>query len=336
MKRIILLGMLLILGLALASTARATALFHDDFEDGNDDGWTRVKRVNAWTVTEGKYYLIGGSGVHQDGYVPGEPGYRDGFSYAHMNDPDWTDYVYEVTFDTTNAGGYPRHVHQVILKFRAQEPLFSEYRLDIWVPGDPSSSTHLSKYVNGVGAPLATAAPVAVLGTNTARILLHGGHIQVYVNGVEVIDFIDPSPIPYGGIGVGAIWEVEAWFDDITVMPLVVTATIDVVPDTLNLRSKGKWVTAYIELPTGYDVADVDLPTVALDSIVAEQDPKYDFVSDPSEYLVDHDEDGILERMIKFPRAEVTSSLSPGDVTLTVTGEVNGTPFEGSDTIQVR
>ncbi len=39
---------------------------------------------------------------------------------------------------------------------------------------------------------------------------------------------------------------------------------------------------------------------------------------------------------MKFDRQELISYLSVGDVTLTVTGELNdGTPFEGSDTIRV-
>ena len=30
-------------------------------------------------------------------------------------------------------------------------------------------------------------------------------------------------------------------------------------PDTLNLKDRGRWVTAYVELPQGYDVDDIDL-----------------------------------------------------------------------------
>jgi hypothetical protein len=71
------------------------------------------------------------------------------------------------------------------------------------------------------------------------------------------------------------------------------------------------------------------------DTIQPVLDPKYEFVTDSSEYLVDHDENGILERMVKFDKAEVTASLSAAEAILTITGEVNGTPFEGSDSIRV-
>jgi len=48
----------------------------------------------------------------------------------------------------------------------------------------------------------------------------------------------------------------------------------------------------------------------------------------------DYDEDGVADRMVKFDRAEVMALLSVGEATLTITGEVNDTPFEGSDTIE--
>lgn len=61
-------------------------------------------------------------------------------------------------------------------------------------------------------------------------------------------------------------------------------------------------------------------------------------VTDPAQCLVDHDGNGILDRMVKFDRSEVAAILSPGDaVELTVTGELtDGTLFAGSDTIRVR
>lgn len=149
--------------------------------------------------------------------------------------------------------------------------------------------------------------------------------------------------------GIGYAARGVAYVDDVMVMspwtPLI-TATVDIDPDTLNLKSNGKFVTAYIELPEGFDVADIVLETVYLDGIQAITDEQYDFVTDPAQYLVDHDEDGILERMVKFDRAEVQNTLTNEpdydeapkfyDLTLTVTGELaDGTPFEGSDTITV-
>jgi len=116
----------------------------------------------------------------------------------------------------------------------------------------------------------------------------------------------------------------------------VISATIDVDPDTLNLRSEGKWITAYIQLPEGYDPENIDATTILLNGTISPVlDLKYEFVTNSSEYLVDHNEDGILERMVKFDKAEVMALPNVGEATLTITGEVNDTSFEASDSIRV-
>ena len=44
-------------------------------------------------------------------------------------------------------------------------------------------------------------------------------------------------------------------------------AGVDTDPDTLNLKSNGKFVTVYIELPEGYNVEDIDLEIVRLEGV---------------------------------------------------------------------
>lgn len=117
-----------------------------------------------------------------------------------------------------------------------------------------------------------------------------------------------------------------------------IPATIDIDPDTLNLVSNGKWVTVYIEFPEGYDMHEIDISTVMLnEEVPAENDPKYDFVSDPEGRIGDYDDDGILDCMVKFDKSDVQGILEVGDeVEITVTGELyDETPFEGSGTIRV-
>jgi hypothetical protein len=116
--------------------------------------------------------------------------------------------------------------------------------------------------------------------------------------------------------------------------------TLDIDPDTLNLRSRGRWITAYIEVYDGRDIRDIDLSTLLLnETIPAERWP----------YAIgDYDDDGIPDLMVKFNRSDVQRyieglDLSPGGagifgywVTLTVNGSFNdGTTLECSDTIRV-
>ncbi len=129
---------------------------------------------------------------------------------------------------------------------------------------------------------------------------------------------------------------------DITVVNVTFTlnATIVIAPDTIKLDGKDKWITAYIELPTGYQPELVDLFTVRLnDEVPAVTDPKYDFVTDPNKYITDKDGDGILERMVKFDFSLVKPLLVPGDNVLVVTGRLIDWPtmpdFEGTDTVEV-
>jgi len=116
--------------------------------------------------------------------------------------------------------------------------------------------------------------------------------------------------------------------------PEPIAVEVDIDPDTLNLKSKGKWITAYIELPDGYSATDVDPSTIRLNGVVpAVADPKYGFIKDPK--LMDCDGDDLDEFMVKFDRSAVQAIVGVGEVTLTITGMVGGVPFEGSDTIRV-
>ncbi len=132
----------------------------------------------------------------------------------------------------------------------------------------------------------------------------------------------------------GNLWLID---DIVTDAPDIIEATVDIDPDTLNLKGKGKWITCYIELSGDYDVADIDATTVLLNwDIPAVVDTQHGFTSNPESYLMDHDGDGILECMVKFDRTGLETLDSGGPVELTVVGLLNdGTPFRGTDTIRV-
>jgi hypothetical protein len=115
-----------------------------------------------------------------------------------------------------------------------------------------------------------------------------------------------------------------------SVVPDRITATVDVDPDKLNMKSNGEWVTAYLTLPEGYSVNDVDASTLTLNSVPIDW---WEII------------DGVL--MCKFNRRQVklnAFALEPdyegGDkfyeVALRLEGNlVDGTIIEGTDLITV-
>jgi hypothetical protein len=187
-----------------------------------------------------------------------------------------------------------------------------------------------------------------------------GNTYALYIDGVQVATGTDSNTIPDPNAPL-TIGKAEAYFlngliDEVAIYSRALTAeeilqhyenpcglieaTVDIDPDTLNLKSKGEWITAYIELPEGYDVNDIDVSTIYLvDTIPVD-------TSAPAT-VGDYDSDGISDLMVKFDRIAVVAYLGTEDVTedetgtdyyeeLTIIGELtDGTQFEGSDTIRV-
>jgi hypothetical protein len=107
-----------------------------------------------------------------------------------------------------------------------------------------------------------------------------------------------------------------------------IPATIDLDPNTINLKSKGNYVTDYIELPEGYDAKEIDISSVRLNGTVPA-------LAKPTA-IGDYDKDGKPDLMVKFDRAAVQQILAVGDqVEVTISGKVLGIDFEGSDIVKV-
>jgi len=108
-----------------------------------------------------------------------------------------------------------------------------------------------------------------------------------------------------------------------------ISATVDFKPETLNLKSKGKYVTVFIELPEGYNVSDIDVSSILLnDTVPALPKPVN---------IGDEDGDGAPDLMVKFSRAEVKALFpGPGTYTVKVTGTVGAETFVGYDEVRVK
>ncbi len=105
----------------------------------------------------------------------------------------------------------------------------------------------------------------------------------------------------------------------IPLFPEEVNATLKLTPRTLNLKSNGRWVTARLTLST--DVAwMVDPSSLELEGIAAHRVKVLD--------------DRTLQ--VKFSREALMALLSPGDVTVCVSGSLtDGQTFSACDTIRV-
>jgi hypothetical protein len=105
-------------------------------------------------------------------------------------------------------------------------------------------------------------------------------------------------------------------------------AAVELEPPSLNVKSKGQYVTAYIELPPGFHPSSVNVGQVRLNGTIPA-------LAAPTA-VGDHDSDGILDLMVKFDRASVQAALPLGWAPVTISGCLaNGVYFEDTLSIYV-
>lgn len=117
-------------------------------------------------------------------------------------------------------------------------------------------------------------------------------------------------------------------------------ALVDIDPDTLNVKSKGKWITAYITLGEGYSVNDINIDSIAITSIEGNScPPGYTQFADVDNYVPqvgDRDEDEIPDLTVKFDRQALVDNLCLDDVEIVIEFSLlDGTAFAGQDIIRV-
>lgn len=137
----------------------------------------------------------------------------------------------------------------------------------------------------------------------------------------------------------------------LTIKASVIPAIIDIDPDTLlYFENCGRvkycgWITCFIKLPKGYDVAKIDVPSIRLNGVV----PAVKLLTKPWYYrrngdtylMVRFDKSAVVALLPGIFEVEWTKSwgkyfeLSYGKAKLTVTGLVDNAPFVGSYTIKV-
>lgn len=119
----------------------------------------------------------------------------------------------------------------------------------------------------------------------------------------------------------------------VTGVPKFIVATVEYGPEIINLKSTGKFVTAYIELPGGFDpknIAPSSIKITAIDDNPINPIPVID-----KSAIGDFDNDGVPDLMVKFSRAALQNVLTPGMRKLQLEGVVSGQLFIGERTTGV-
>jgi hypothetical protein len=179
------------------------------------------------------------------------------------------------------------------------------------------------------------AAGTAAVATTWFETGIAGFDMYVGDEDVNVGDWfiIDYTATTVGTCKVGFYDHDVSWVDPVYYLefthvnvPEPLEAGIEIYPRTLNLKSKGKWISCKIWLPEDCDVTDVNSYSIFLEDEI------------PSDWIWFDEEQQVI--MAKFSRSTLQQILAdsetPAEVELLVSGALtDGTVFEGTDTIRV-
>jgi len=114
-----------------------------------------------------------------------------------------------------------------------------------------------------------------------------------------------------------------------TETPSIINATVEIKPETINLKSKGKFK-AFITLPSPYSVNNIDVDTIECEGAQA-IDGKVEKNRFSATFRV---QDLDLGFEIKFFKGSKDKKV---EITLDVTGKLkDGTEFKGSNTVKIK
>lgn len=99
----------------------------------------------------------------------------------------------------------------------------------------------------------------------------------------------------------------------------------------MNINSSGRWIKAKIEIPE-YNAKLIDISSIRLNGTVFVEPKPNEIEEDDKDDVLENDDSGLE---VKFNRTLVQSIVSPGNVTLYISGKVNGSAFLGNNTIRV-
>lgn len=169
-------------------------LWQDDFNDGDDAGWTPIE--GAWSVADSAYR----------GSFSG-----DGRSLA--GDTAWTDYSYEGRFLFDPSSAYEATILVRVNDARPGTNLGHYYQIANYVTLD---QVRLHRINDGL-VEIVSAPWVFEPGTwYTFKVEVRGSSIRYFLNDALVLAYENAQIYPSGRIGVKA-YSSTAWFDDLVV-----------------------------------------------------------------------------------------------------------------------
>ncbi len=101
---------------------------------------------------------------------------------------------------------------------------------------------------------------------------------------------------------------------------------MEILPDVINVSSRGKYITSHIDFPVGYSLEEVDVDSILLLNAL----PVLDYVINSQKIIAKFSRQDLIDLFVKM------NLVYPADVEVTLTGNFfDGTPFTGEDTIKV-
>jgi hypothetical protein len=110
----------------------------------------------------------------------------------------------------------------------------------------------------------------------------------------------------------------DGYFSNLVISEI--SANVTVRPDALNLKTKGRWISVYIELEEGYDVDDIDVSSLRLNKTLPVD------MAGPMT-VGDFDADGIPDLLVSFNRTDMINlikAVHPECFHMNMTFEVTG------------
>jgi predicted enzyme related to lactoylglutathione lyase len=102
----------------------------------------------------------------------------------------------------------------------------------------------------------------------------------------------------------------------------LIPAEVSIVPRTINLANKVKWITAILWLPENYNVSEIDFCILLLEDKI---EPEQLFINEKEQVM-----------MARFNHEQLHGILTIGEVELLITAQLTyGYAFEGTDVIRV-